>query len=65
MRVSLLCFDETTNEYNETELPVDIIEDGTFALFPIYKLKCAYGDREDKPIEFYVKIYKDNEKEEI
>jgi hypothetical protein len=58
MRVSLLSFDESINDYTENELPVDLIE-GDFALFPISANPQLYsGELGHKPIELYIKIYK-------
>lgn len=58
MRVSILHFDEFDNEYHESEFPVDKIEG--FALFPIVSNRCLFGSEDgNKPVEFYVKIYKD------
>lgn len=59
MRVSILCFDDFSNEYIERELPLDIIKHGTFATFPIGNFKCFSAEERDKPVPFYVKIYKD------
>lgn len=59
MRVSLLHFNEITNEYDEFEFPVDDIGED-FTLFPIVSNRCLFNtDEGEKPVEFYVKIYKD------
>lgn len=60
MRVSILRFDEFDNEYHETELPIELLKDHDNLSFPLLSNRCIFGSEEGKkPIEFYVKIYKD------
>ena len=60
MRVSILHFDEFDNEYHETELPIELLKDYDNFSFPLVNHRCIFGSEEGKkPIEFYVKIYKD------
>ena len=60
MRVGILRFDEFDNEYHETELPIELLKDYDNLSFPLLSNRCIFGSEEEKkPIEFYVKIYKD------
>ena len=62
MKVSILKWSDIFNDYVESELPIDKIidemKDSTYALIPLC-LTTIYGEEGgDKPVEFYVKIYK-------
>ena len=70
MIVGILRFDEFDNEYHESEIPMDNLKDNDHfhgssmnndnILFLLLSNRCIFGSEEGKkPIEFYVKIYKD------
>ncbi len=60
MRVSILRFDEFDNEYHESEIPMDYLKCNDNISFPLLSNRCIFGSEDGKkPIEFYVKIYKD------
>ena len=57
MKVSVLKWSDISNDYIESELPIDKIKDGTYALFPLCDM-MIYGEGGNRPVKYYVKINK-------